>query len=247
MFPSTQDKISLRVSAELPVIGNTPFLTFFLTLFLAFFLTSCATFQEEIQEEAYEESVIGEEPNEKTLSTVSVDTPHSQADPLLINSPSYLLGPEDIIQVVVWKDESLTRTVVIRPDGKISLPLLGEVHAAGLRPAALASEIKNSLQRYYKDIPEVAVIVTEINSFSFFVLGEVVVPGKHLLRRETTLLQALSLVGGFKEYADTKHLLLLRKEGSEEKRININYKNIINGKNPEDNLLLKAGDTIIVP
>jgi polysaccharide export outer membrane protein len=148
---------------------------------------------------------------------------------------------------VVWKDESLTRTVVIRPDGNISLPLLGEVHAAGQRPAALASEIKNSLQKYYKDQPEVTVIVTEINSFSFFVLGEVVLPGKHVLRRETTLLQALSLVGGFKEYADTKRILLLRKEGSEEKRININYKNLINGKNPEDNLLLKAGDTIIVP
>jgi polysaccharide export outer membrane protein len=215
----------------------------FFPIAILFLSSSCATFQEKFQEVDVEESAVEEEPlQEEPVANESVAN-----EDTLINSPSYLLGPEDIIQVVVWKDDSLTRTVMIRPDGKISLPLIGEVHAAGLTPGDLASGVKNSLQKYYKDQPEVSVIVTEINSFSFFILGEVAIPGKHILRRETTLLQALSLVGGFKEYADTKHILLLRKQGSEEKRININYKTLISGKNPEDNLLLKAGDTIIVP
>ena len=180
------------------------------------------------------------------LSVFHSDTVSSTSD-AMIDSPAYLLGPEDVVQVLVWKDETLTRTVMVRPDGKIALPLVGEVQAAGLTPAELANGVKKSLQKYYKELPEVSVIVTEINSVSIFVLGEVAIPGKHILRREITFLQALSLAGGFKEYADTGKILLLRREGNIETRMRINYKDLVSGKSPDDNLTLKAGDTIIVP
>jgi polysaccharide export outer membrane protein len=159
----------------------------------------------------------------------------------------YTLGPEDVIHVLVWKDETLTRTVTVRPDGKISLPLIGELQAAGLTPKDLSLSIRSGLQKYYKEQPEVSVIVTEINSVSVFILGQVALPGKHLLRRETTVLQMLSLAGGFREYADTKRIILLRREGSTETRIPINYKKLVSGESPDDNLILKSGDTLIVP
>ena len=180
------------------------------------------------------------------LSVFPSDTVSAVSD-AMIDSPAYVLGPEDVVQVLVWKDETLTRTIMVRPDGKIALPLVGEVQAGGLTPAELANGVKKSLQKYYKELPEVSVIVTEINSVAIFVLGEVAIPGKHILRRETTFLQALSLAGGFKEYADTGNILLLRREGNIETRIRINYKDLVNGKSPDDNLPLKAGDTIIVP
>jgi len=199
-----------------------------LLVLFSLILSSCATTEQEIQ---------AEEDSEASLVLV-------QEKPI---AAAYVLGPEDVIQVLVWKDDSLTRTVMIRPDGKVSLPLVGEVQAAGLTPAQLANGVKKRLEKYYKEQPEVSVIVTEINSFAFFVLGEVNLPGKHILRRETTLLQAFSISGGFKQYADTKNIVLLRKEGSAEKRISINYKNLVSGKNSEENLLLRAGDTLIVP
>ena len=200
--------------------------TFFFLMSVSFFFSSCATSHEKTQEDPVEDSPTAD---------------------VAINATPYVLGPEDVVQVLVWKDDALTRTVMIRPDGKISLPLVGELQASGLTPGALASSVKQGLQKYYKEQPEVSVIVSEINSFSFFVLGEVNLPGKHILRRETTLLQALSLAGGFKQYADTKNILLLRKEGAIERRIKINYRDLISGKSYDGNLSLKSGDTIIVP
>ncbi len=255
VFASMWNKEFLKGTVSIFLIG------------IAFALTSCATFQEEIQEEEvyFEETLDKETPiadapllqpnlpiSKRLTETQSPNIPMTQATTSsktddFKDSPAYVLGPEDVIQVVVWKDDSLTRTVIIRPDGKISLPLVGEVHAAQLTPGELANEVRKSLKKYYLEQPEVSIIVMEINSLSFFVLGEVVIPGKHILRRETTVLQALSLVGGFKEYADTKNILLLRREGSIEKRIKINYKNLVSGANQEDNLFLKAGDTLIVP
>ncbi len=175
------------------------------------------------------------------------------SNPTPIESPpvndnqEYLLGPEDVIEVLVWKDEALTRTVLIRPDGKISLPLIGEIQAEGSTPAEIAGIVKHRLQKYYKEPPEVSVIVTGVNSFSVFVLGEVGVPGKQILRRKTTLLQAISLAGGFKPFANTNGILLLRREGQDEKRIKIRYKDILKGSHPEWNYWLQQGDTIVVP
>lgn len=161
-------------------------------------------------------------------------------------APEYVLGSEDVIEVSVWKNQDLSRTVAIRPDGKVSLPLIGDVQAAGLTTFQLRDSIKRHLKEY-KETPEVSVIVREINSLSVFVMGEVVRPGKLQLRAETTLLQALTLSGGFTQYADSNQILLLRREGGHETRMRIRYKEIINGKNPEANVILERGDTIVVP
>jgi len=217
----------------------------FLLVGITFFLSSCATYQTEMQEEG-DASVLQTDSVSDVTPLDSVTPSSTDKSPVDL-PPEYRLGAEDVIQVVVWKDDALTRTVTIRPDGKISLPLVGEMQAADLTPRELADGVKKGILKFYKDAPEVSVIVLEINSFSFFVLGEVTLPGKHILRRETTLLQAFSIAGGFKEYADTGNIILLRREGATEKRFEINYKKIIREKNPEDNLLVQAGDTLIVP
>lgn len=158
----------------------------------------------------------------------------------------YLLGPEDVLDVLVWKNEDLSRTVAIRPDGKVSLPLIGDVQAAGLTSSQLRDSIKERL-REYKETPEVSILVREINSFSVFVLGEVARPGKFQLRSETTLLQALTLSGGFTQYAALDRIVLLRRIGGRETRMKIRFNDIVDGKDPEANVVLQRGDTIVVP
>ncbi len=165
-----------------------------------------------------------------------------------VNEPTsdYILGAEDVLEVLVWRNESLSRTVTIRPDGKISLPLIGEIQAAGLAPTQLRDTIKERLKEY-KETPEVSIIVREINSFSIFITGEIAHPGKLQLRSFTTFLQGIILSGGFTQNADTNRILLLRREGNREVRMNINYADIVNGTNPNSNLILQRGDTIVVP
>lgn len=182
---------------------------------------------------------------QKPLAPMKAQT----GEPVKSNAPSmpdYLLGAEDLLEVLVWKNESLSRTTFIRPDGKISLPLIGDLQAAGLTSAQLRDSIKERL-REYKETPEVSIIVREINSFSVFVMGEVARPGKLQLRSETTLLQALSLAGGFTKFADVNNILLLRRENGRETRLQINYKKIVAGKVPGGDVLLQRGDTIVVP
>jgi polysaccharide export outer membrane protein len=158
----------------------------------------------------------------------------------------YLLGPEDILDVLVWKNDDLSRTVSIRPDGKVSLPLIGDVQAGGLTSSQLRDSIKERL-REYKETPEVSILIREINSFSVFVLGEVAHPGKFQLRSETTLLQALTLSGGFTQYASSDKIILLRRVAGRETRKRISYSDIVDGKDPDANIVLQRGDTIVVP
>jgi len=180
---------------------------------------------------------------QRTLVSISPSLPSSPFDE---DDSDYILGAEDVIEVSVWKSPELSTTVFIRPDGKISLPLIGDLQATGLTPIELRDSIKVFLRKY-KKTPEVSVIVREINSFSIFFVGEVNNPGKINLKSETTLLQALTLVGGLAEFANAKKIVLLRRENGEERRIKINYKDILSGKNPDGNVLLKRGDTILVP
>ncbi|MEK7703072.1 MAG: polysaccharide biosynthesis/export family protein [Nitrospirota bacterium] len=224
----------------------------FVVLSVAFFLGACGTVREIETDPPHEPQESFGQPSIPKPPIVTATASLTQASSPLAaisqeESLTYILGPEDMVQVLVWKDEALTRTVMIRPDGKISLPLVGELQAAGLTPNQLSNNVRAALKKYYKEQPEVSTIVTEINSFSVFVLGQVVIPGKHILRRETTVLQILSLAGGFKEYANTKKILLLRRHDSVETRILINYKNLVSGEGPDENLMLQSGDTIIVP
>ena len=163
---------------------------------------------------------------------------------VVADSSQYIIGPEDILYVHVWKEDTLSRTVPVRIDGKISLPLVDEVAAAGLTPLQLK---ENLIKRFrdFVDIPNVSVIVMEANSFKVFVSGQVRTPGVLRLRSETSILQVIPMVGGFTEWANEKKILVIRKEGGQEKRIIINHKRIVDGKDP--NFIVKSGDTIIVP
>jgi polysaccharide export outer membrane protein len=160
------------------------------------------------------------------------------------DSSQYVIGPEDGLYIHVWKEENLSRAVPVRIDGKISLPLIDEIQAAGLTPLQLK---ENLIKRFreYVDIPNVSVMVMEANSFKVFVSGQVRSPGVIRLRSETSILQLIPMVGGFTEWANEKKILVIRKEEGKEKRHTVNYKRIVSGKDP--NFVMKSGDTVIVP
>ena len=144
--------------------------------------------------------------------------------------PNYAIGAQDMIDISVWKEPDLTRTVPVRPDGKISLPLLNDVQAAGLTPTQLADQITASLKKFVTD-PQVTVIVTEINSQRVYILGEVARPGAYPLLPQMTFLQALSSAGGFTTFANPKKIYLLRQENGNQEKHSFNYKEVIAGKN----------------
>lgn len=160
------------------------------------------------------------------------------------DSNQYVIGAEDILYIHVWKEEALSRTVPVRMDGKISLPLIDEIEAAGLTPLQLKENLVKKFKEFV-DIPSVSVIVTEANSFKVYVSGWVKSPGAVRLRSETSILQLIPMVGGFTEWANQRKVLIIRKEEGKEKRITVNYKRIVDGKDP--NFILKSGDTVIVP
>jgi polysaccharide export outer membrane protein len=161
-------------------------------------------------------------------------------------SESYVIGPEDVVSIHVWKEEALTRTVTVRMDGKISLPLIDDIHAAGYTARQL-KEVLTKRLREFIDNPNVSVTVVEANSYKVYVSGQVKTPGVYRLRSETTLLQIIPMAGGFTDWANQKKILVIRKEDGKEKRITVNYKKIVEGSTPESNIILKAGDTVIVP
>jgi polysaccharide biosynthesis/export protein len=160
--------------------------------------------------------------------------------------PSYKIGPQDILKVDVWREDQLTRTVPVRPDGKITLPLLNDMQAAGLTPMELAAAIREELKNYVNN-PQVTVSVSEINSRRIYVTGEVAHAGAFALLPEMTVLQALSSSGGFTQFARVKSVYVLRTVNGQKIKIPFNYKTTINGKNPEQDIELQSGDVIVVP
>ena len=162
------------------------------------------------------------------------------------DSATYIIGAEDVLYIHVWREDALSRSVPVRVDGNISLPLIHEVKAAGLTPLQLKEEITKKLKEFIES-PNVSVAVMEANSFKVFVSGQVRTPGVVRLRSETTLLQLIPMVGGFTDWANQKKILIIRKEDGKEKRITINYKRIVDGKDLNSNIILKSSDTIIVP
>ena len=164
----------------------------------------------------------------------------------IASSDQYVIGPEDILYINVWREDTLTRTTLVRADGKISLPLVDEVQAAGLTPLQLKQSLTEKLKEFV-DNPNVSVVVTEANSFKVYVTGEVRSQGVYRLRSETTLLQIIPMAGGFTDWANQKKILIIRNESGKERRITANYKKILEGEDPKSNVVLKPGDTIIVP
>jgi len=160
------------------------------------------------------------------------------------DSGTYIIGPEDVLYIYVWKEENLSRTVPVRMDGMISIPLVDDVKAAGLTPLQL-KELLLAKLREYVDTPDVTVIVTEANSYKVYLQGEVKKPGVMRLRTETSLVQLIVMAEGFTDWADKKKITIIRREGGKETRIRANYKKIIDGE--EQDIVLKSGDIVIVP
>ncbi|NTV42509.1 MAG: polysaccharide export protein [Syntrophobacteraceae bacterium] len=159
---------------------------------------------------------------------------------------SYKIGPNDILNIFVWKEVDLTRDVTVMPDGKITFPLIGEMTAQGLTASELKKAITDKLQNYVT-APEVTVIVRESRSQVVYTIGKVTRPGPIALAPGMTVMQALSAAGGFAEWADQKNILIVRREGGKETQLRFNYKEFTSGEKLEQNILLKPGDTLVVP
>jgi polysaccharide export outer membrane protein len=159
------------------------------------------------------------------------------------DSDHYIIGPEDVLSIYVWKEEAFNRTLPVRIDGKISLPLLDDIQAAGLTPFQLKEALAKKLKDFVED-PTVTITVMEANSYKAYISGEVKTPGVYRLHKELTLIKLIIMAGGFTEWANQKKILIITKEKGEEKRIIANYKTIIEGEEPD--IVIKRGDIVIV-
>ena len=155
----------------------------------------------------------------------------------------YVIGPADVLQVIVWKEPELSRAVTVRFDGMVTVPLIGDVAAAGRTPTQLAETLSQGLRRFI-EVPRVTVGIEQAKSARFYVVGQVGKSGEFPLSGPTTVLQALALAGGFKEFAKTDDIVIVRKDQTV---VSVNYKRIADGKDVAQNVLLSPGDTIVVP
>ncbi len=178
-----------------------------------------------------------------TRDAFSADPPQKAQSALKTDDDQYIIGPEDVLSIHVWREESLTKTVPVRMDGKISLPLVDDIQAAGMTPLQLKGELTKKLKEYIDD-PTVTVTVLEANSFKVYVAGEVKQPGVHILRSETTLVKLIVRVGGFTPFANQRKIIIITRENDVEKRITANYNKIIDGDAPD--VVIRRGDTVIV-
>lgn len=165
----------------------------------------------------------------------------------LRSTKEYKIGSGDILDIMTWKEPELTRAnVLVRIDGKISFPLVGDIQAAGLTPIQLKNQIQAGLNAYVSG-PAVTVSISSPNSQKFYILGEVGRTGEYNITKHLTVLQAFALAGGFTQWASKKEIILLRIEGGQEKMFRVNYKKIVKGEDLGQNIEIKADDTIIVP
>jgi polysaccharide export outer membrane protein len=185
--------------------------------------------------------LLAQQPSQRSSANTSPAKP-AVAAPL---PTDYVIGVEDLLSVVFWKEKDLSAEVVVRPDGKISLPMLNDVPAVGLTPETLAKVIEQAATKYVRD-PGATVIVKEVRSRKIHVIGEVAKPGPFTLGNEMTVLQAIGEAGGFLEHADKGDVVIVRKDGDGEKRFKFNYNEVLRGKNTEQNIKLQPGDTILV-
>jgi polysaccharide export outer membrane protein len=162
-----------------------------------------------------------------------------------VAGPDYIIGPEDVLHIAVWKEADLTATLPVRPDGKISLPLLNDVQAAGLTPMQLADSLTEKLKKYVAS-PRVTVVVSSINSKRIFMVGEVGHAGPLPMLPNMTVLQALSSAG-MTQFANTKKIYVMRVQNGKQEKLPVNYRKLVKGEQMEQNYMLQPGDTIVVP
>ena len=163
-----------------------------------------------------------------------------------IDPNEYRIGPEDVLQISIWKNEAMSRTVPVRPDGKVTLPLLNDVEAAGLTPMEFRDVLIQKLTEYMP-APEVSVIVADPRSFKVSVMGEVPKPGRYEFRSRTTVLDAIAIAGGLSQFASRAKIVVLRPEAKGMTRLPFNYNKAISPGGEQENFFLRAGDVIVVP
>ena len=183
---------------------------------------------------------------ELTASAVPAVSPTTNVDTVIPGGASdYRIGPEDLLDISVWKNPELSRTVPVRPDGKVSLPLVNDIQAAGLTPTALRQQLIERLAEFIP-APEVAVIVREVHSMKVAVVGSVKTPGRYELKSAATVLEMIALAQGFTDFAARDRIVILREESGETKRIPFNYRKVAAG-DEQANLVVQSGDIIVVP
>lgn len=170
---------------------------------------------------------------------------HQSAGKVDNTEQPYRIGREDVLDVTVWRDADLSRTLPVRPDGFISLPMVGEVRAEGRTPTELSGEIAQALKAYVQE-PKVTVIVREVNSSRVFITGEVTHPGAYPLRGRVSILQAIALAGGFTDFADRDGIVVLRRSDANGNYIPVSYSELVDEPDKYEPLILRPGDTIIV-
>lgn len=173
------------------------------------------------------------------LSAQTIDQPK-------FNSGVYIIQPNDLLDIFVYKDTTLSRKVLVRPDGRISFPLIQDMQAAGLNPTQLKAKIEESLKEYI-EVPNVTVIVDAIQSYKVFVTGKVSKPGEITAVKAISVLQALAIAGGFTEFASPDQIVVIRNTGEDSVLYRFNYPEVIKGKNFSQNMLLRTGDVVVVP
>jgi polysaccharide export outer membrane protein len=164
----------------------------------------------------------------------------------IVTDPSYIIGPMDVLEIQVWKEPDFSRKVLVRPDGKITYPLIGDIHASGMNTMGLKALLTEKLENFLSK-PEVTVIVLQSSSKNFYIVGKINRPGNYPLNPDMTVLQAISVAGGLNEWADRDSIRIIRRSGGKEEILHFDYDEVISGKNLERNILLKPNDTIMVP
>jgi polysaccharide biosynthesis/export protein len=214
-----------------------------IVLIFALFL-SCAVFAQAAQQDKKSDT------KETDVATArDAMTPVADSKPAPVpatTDPAYVIGPEDVLDINVWKEPDVSRVVPVRPDGRISLPLINDVQAAGLSPQQLAGILTERLRKYLNE-PQVTVIVTGINSQRIFVVGEVLRAGAFPLIPGMTVLQALSSAGGFTTFANVKNIHVMRLIDGKHIQLPFNYRDVLKGDNSDQNIKLEPGDTVVVP
>ena len=185
-------------------------------------------------------------PGTSTQSTPAPSAPVVANPAEAVVPPGYVIGADDLLGVVYWRDKDMSAEVRVRPDGRIALPLINEVHAAGLTPEELQKKITEESKKYMEDA-NITIVVREINSRKIFITGEVSKPGVYPLTSPTTVMQLISLAGGLREYANSKNITIMRTESGKQISLKFNYKEVATGKNLRQNIELKPGDTVVVP
>ena len=192
---------------------------------------------------------IAQDTDSKRHLSVSSKAASSASDKALLTvTPEYIIGPEDILEITVWKNADLSKMVQVRPDGRISLPLLGDISAVAKTPVQLTEEISAGLKAYMEN-PTISVMVKEVMSYQIYVLGEVNHPGKFPLKSKTTLLQGITVAGGFTAMAARNKIVVFRfsKDGEAQTKLKASYDDIVVRDGASQNIELKPGDQIVVP